>query len=106
MARRLPEPQATEYHRNLVAALRNGMQVGGIVGAARLESILEPQSTLEYPEPWRLPEQYGYVLAAVTPVPFVPCKGLQRFWRPKPETIEALRLRIPLWIWLELQKND
>lgn len=103
MVRRAARPG---LERDLVALLRNGPPVGGIVGAARLDSILEPQGPAEIPERWRLPGQYGYVLGVVCPVPFIPCKGLQRFWRVKPETQKELQLRIPSWLWLELQKND
>ncbi len=90
----------------LAAALRDDLEVGGIIGAAKLETILPPQSPQEVRTRWRLPDQYGYVLNPVVVLPFTPCKGLQRFWRVKPETAEELRLRIPPWLWLELQKND
>lgn len=102
--------------RRLEEVLRRGLvmapnapwlQVGGIVGAARLESVLDPvaeQPMARIPD-WRLPEQYGFVLPAALALQFTPCKGLQRWWSPKPELQKELGLRTPPWLWAELQKN-
>jgi hypothetical protein len=85
---------------------RTDLDYGGIVGAARLDGVL-PKLGKEWPlARWRMVEQFGYQLGAVEPIPFLPCSGTHRFWRPTPEVARQLELKIPPWLWLELQKND
>jgi hypothetical protein len=55
------------------------LQRGGIVGRARLVSVEPPclLSNDRYPcaHPWHMPEQYGFLLEDVAPVPFRELRG-------------------------------
>lgn len=61
------------------------MQRGGIVGRARIIDVIQPASSdvgpcncARHPEVdgrWHMHDQYGFVLAAVEPLPFYPCAG-------------------------------
>ena len=59
------------------------MQRGGIVGRARIVDVVPPFSLPYVYERlpkgvdvrWHMTEQFGFVLADVEPLPFVPCKG-------------------------------
>jgi hypothetical protein len=66
------------------AELRSQLQFGGIVGRARLVEVVPPQRNLpllaDYYPPgidrrWHMLEQFGFILADVEPLPFVPCVG-------------------------------
>lgn len=57
------------------------MQRGGIVGRARIVDVLPPhRPEALYPDGvdrrWHMRDQFGFVLADVEPLPFVPCKGM------------------------------
>lgn len=55
------------------------LERGGIVGRARIVDVLPPSSNGPR-APWHMPEQYGFVLEDVTPLPFRPYRGsLQLF---------------------------
>jgi hypothetical protein len=70
---------------------RVSLKFGGIVGRARLVDVIAPRpefvltgveshyppSVTRTPDLWRwhMREQYGFVLADVAPLPFIPCKG-------------------------------
>ena len=70
------------------------MQRGGIVGRARIAAVLPPHrfvcnhviSDLHGADTrWHMPEQYGFVLVDVEPLPFTPMKGaLGLFEVPEP----------------------
>jgi hypothetical protein len=56
------------------------MPRGGIVGRARIVGVIEPHCpAVLYPagvvRAWHMPEQFGFVLADVAPLPFAPCCG-------------------------------
>lgn len=56
------------------------MQRGGIVGRARIVDVMPPhRPELLYPDGvdrrWHMRDQFGFVLADVEPLPFVPLKG-------------------------------
>ena len=53
---------------------------GGIVGRARLTGIVN-----QHASPWFF-GRIGLVLADVEPLPFLSCKGMLGFFRPKTET--------------------
>lgn len=63
---------------------------GGIVGRARIVDVITPQEDIPpsfrrpYAEGvdgrWHMPEQYGFVLADVEPLPFYPCQGSLGLW--------------------------
>ena len=73
---RLPEPEELVF--------------GAIVGGASIFDVLEPAAVVRG---WRMPGQYGFVLdrawACAEPVP---CRGFQRWWRPAPEILAAVRV--------------
>lgn len=50
---------------------------GGIVGAASLIHVIEPGKKGDV---WHFPQQYGFVLIEVQPLPFLPCRGALGFW--------------------------
>jgi hypothetical protein len=70
------------------AVLRAQLEFGGIVGRARLVGVVPPQISLslvdDYPpgidRRWHMPEQYGFVLTDVAPVPFRPYRGQLNFF--------------------------
>jgi hypothetical protein len=60
------------------------MQRGGIVGRARIVDVIppvfipplfRPASWSNLDTRWHDPDQFGFVLADVEPLPFLPCKG-------------------------------
>jgi hypothetical protein len=55
---------------------------GGIVGVANLATVIHPLRPTEMADrlPWHMPEQFGFVLDASRPLPFLPCKGALGFW--------------------------
>lgn len=60
------------------------LERGGIVGVAELFEVLPPAH--EFPpsfranHAWHMPEQFGFRLRNVEPLPFLPCKGALGFW--------------------------
>jgi len=54
---------------------------GGIVGVARIVACHPPGKQRD---PWHMSEQFGFVLADVAAVPFVPCRGMLGFWTFEP----------------------
>lgn len=70
---------------------------GGIVGRANLVEVVSPQSDLppsfrRYPDGeglagnmwrWHMPEQWGFVLANIEPIPFKACRGALGFFDPE-----------------------
>lgn len=60
------------------------IQRGGIVGVASLVDVLPLE--VRPSEPWRMPNQFGWVVADVDPVPFRPCKGARGWWEYPPES--------------------
>jgi hypothetical protein len=58
------------------------LERGGIIGAANLYTVIHPLRPTEMPMrlPWHMPEQFGFVLGDVSPVPFVACQGALGFW--------------------------
>lgn len=65
LVERIPKPEALER--------------GGLVGAARIVAVLPPTSSRAYV--WHMPEQFGFVLRDVHPLPFTPCLGARGFFR-------------------------
>jgi hypothetical protein len=61
------------------------MQRGGIVGRARIVDVIEPvpYTRLWHGRDvrWHVQDQFGFVLADVEPLPFVPCKGALGLFR-------------------------
>jgi len=80
---------------------------GGIVGKARLVDVVRPRPNTilggdeaHYPEGlrgdggwrWHMPEQYGFVLEDIKPLPFIPCKGALNFFGAPFAVREAIGL--------------
>lgn len=67
----IPLPEISEFER------------GGIVGKVFLVDCVEPGSreTGKCVSPWYFNE-FGFVVADATPVPFIPCKGQLNFYKP------------------------
>lgn len=57
---------------------------GGIVGVAELYNVQPPLTWVEQmagaKDPWHIPDQYGFRLRNVRPLPFLPCSGALNFW--------------------------
>lgn len=68
---------------------------GGIVGRARLVRVLprcQPKgvaSLFPCDHPWHIPDQFGFVLADVAPVPFVPFRGMPGFFDVPDDLVRA-----------------
>ena len=56
---------------------------GGIVGSARLVDVIPPCVGKVCQHPWHIPEQYGFVLVDVNPLPFCPLAGSLNFFDPR-----------------------
>jgi hypothetical protein len=61
--------------------------LGGIVGQATLSHVLPPCGVISddphvrsCTHAWHMPEQYGFALFDVLPLPFLECKGALGFW--------------------------
>lgn len=63
--------------------------LGGIVGAVTLDDVL-PKIDEAPPNSWRMDGQFGYVCSDPEPYPFVPVRGLQRFFQLDDETHERV----------------
>lgn len=92
---RIDYEEAYAFARDIVGDLTphapfETMKRGGIIGWARLESVIPPCSkepslfanANACPHPWHMPEQFGFALRDVTPLPFVPWNGALGFFRP------------------------
>ncbi len=55
------------------------LQRGGIVGAARIKHVYSPGPPLAG-APWLMAGHYGFALADITPLPFRPYAGRQRWF--------------------------
>jgi hypothetical protein len=63
---------------------------GGIVGLARIVDVVPPcagsggrcqcKAALSFGLSWHMPDQYGFVLTDVEPLPFTPCTGMLGLW--------------------------
>jgi hypothetical protein len=80
----LGEARPTRQH------LRPMLQFGGIIGCARVVDVVAPNplGVVGWYPPgvnhrWHMREQFGFVLADVTPLPFRPCKGALGFFELK-----------------------
>jgi hypothetical protein len=78
LANRIPAPKDLER--------------GGIVGVARLSTVIHPLRPLEMAQrlAWHMAEQYGFVLGASRPLPFVACRGALGFWEVPVGTLADL----------------
>ena len=61
------------------------LERGGIIGIAELFNVTPPLTFHELSmgrtaDPWHFPEQYGFRLRNVRPLPFLPCLGALGFW--------------------------
>ena len=75
------------------AKFRSMLRFGGIVGHARLVDVVPPcggaggrchcKAALSFGRSWHMPEQFGFVLEDVVPLPFRPCKGHLGFFEFK-----------------------
>lgn len=61
----------------------HNLPLGGIVGLARITSCVRQMDSKWFFGP------YGFVLADATPLPLVPCRGMQRFFHLTPEALTA-----------------
>ena len=77
---------------------------GGIVGIAKLVEVIAPRDSQEalhvgcYPAGlewrWHFPEQWGFVLENVRPIPFVPCKGALSFFDVPPDVLAQVEAHL------------
>lgn len=58
---------------------KDKLERGGIVGVAELFDVMMP-TTRPQGLGWHMPEQYGFRLRNVRPLPFLPCRGALGFW--------------------------
>lgn len=58
------------------------LERGGIIGVATLFDVIEPTSVphIQWSMRWHMREQFGFRLASIRPLPFLPCKGALGFW--------------------------
>lgn len=56
------------------------MRRGGIVGRARIVDVLEPSADGTPRAPWHMPDQWGFVLEDVEPLPFRSMVGMLGFF--------------------------
>lgn len=66
------------------------LQRGGIIGRARLVDVLPPSPDGKPRRPWHMPDQHGFVLEEVEPIPFVPCVGALGFFKVPPHVLEQI----------------
>lgn len=67
---------------------REELQFGGIVGVATHVGL--PLMPAFSRQRWHMGGQYGYVLEGRKALPFVECRGHQRWWRVQDEVIEEI----------------
>lgn len=86
---------------------RDTIKRGGIIGIARLDGVLRPKSgklvsedeaafSAHHPDAaeilkWWMPEQYGFVLRDVRPLPFLPMRGALSFFDAPADMEAAVR---------------
>jgi hypothetical protein len=91
---------ARDYCEDIVGAhksrwlSRENLVFGGIVGRARLVDVIRPCDSnaglfAKCSHPWHMPEQFGFVLEDVQPLPFVPCKGALGFFEVPDDVVRA-----------------
>lgn len=83
------------------------LEVGGVIGRARIVDVIPPTATQDYRtwlegHNWRVPptidtrwhetDCYGWVLADVEPLPFMPCKGLLNLWNCDFDALRAMNV--------------
>ena len=56
------------------------LERGGIVGVAEIFGVLPRPVSDASRDGWRMLGQFGFQLRNVRPLPFLPCRGLQRWW--------------------------
>lgn len=71
---------------------RDALPMGGIVGIARVVDVLEPGSlgattARDVDLRWWMRDQFGFVLADVRPLPFIPCRGSLNFFHAPPDVL-------------------
>ena len=76
--------------RSASGAAESRLPRGGIVGAARPDSVIPPSPS---PWPWHMKDQYGFVLQNITPLPFREYSGSLGFFRVQPTADEVAALR-------------
>jgi hypothetical protein len=73
---------------------------GGIVGIARLVDVIPPCVPkgglfAECGHQWHIPQQWGFRLEDVRPLPFVPCKGERGFFDVPEDVVKAAMATVP-----------
>jgi hypothetical protein len=63
---------------------------GGIVGRARIIEVFRPAPEGVPAQPWLMPGQYGFELADVEPLPFVPCRGMLGFFNAPADVVAQI----------------
>lgn len=66
------------------------MQRGGIVGKARLVDVLAPSQDGKPRAKWHMPDQHGFVLEDVEPLPFLPCRGMLGLFTASADVVARL----------------
>lgn len=79
------EWEAVAKHLGVELPAPEALPRGGIVGVVTVVDCVTSSD-----DPWFL-GPYGFVLEGARPLPFVPCKGRQRFFYPPDDVIERLR---------------
>jgi hypothetical protein len=67
------------------------LQRGGIIGAANLVSCSATAQGFLDEDRWAIQGQYGFGLADVSALPFVPCAGALGWWNVPPAVLDQLR---------------
>jgi hypothetical protein len=75
---------------------REDYEYGGIVGIATITDCVTESDDAWFFGP------YGFVLTSAEPLPFVACRGYQRFFRVSDEVLKELGLVVPEYVQLEL----
>lgn len=72
----------------IVVPPKERLNFGGLVGRARLVDVHPPHDPVSLPalaenceHPWHMPEQYGFVLRDIEPMPFQPLRGELGFFK-------------------------
>ncbi len=68
---------STRYDVDFRLPYRDRLQYGGIVGSARIVSVIPPGPS---GRKWHFRDQFGFVLEEIKRIPFIPCKGALGFW--------------------------
>ena len=75
---------------NLLPAHDKIERRGGIMGIAELVDVVAP--TVGVPDsfihPWHMPEQFGFILSRIAPLPFTPYKGELGFFECASDSAE------------------